>query len=518
MLLPWVLFFSFFPNKTSSLSPSSTGTLQSALATALAARRDLLATLHERRTNCYRLLHGATEGMPGLTVDRYGDTLLFQTFRGSFEVDEGDAELIVELTEAVERELSSLLPPPPSPPPSPSSDTAAVRLRPILSHRGEVAEGASKATRRTLYRSLQLRIDELRGDQQSTDDADAASALSSPAAEWGERGYRAAEVGLENGLAFDVTPRPGQDPGVYLDFRVGREWVRAHAKGKHVLNCFSYTATAGVAAAAGGARSVTNVDFSPSALGVGRVNVRLNGEQFQALGQRYCGADSLRAALDGRQETLTSALKAWRDESEDEDGGGGEDDGVTVASVAYEGFKLLRADMLPTLRQLGGLPPGGRRTKQQANNNNGGGRGGRGGWRGGGGGGRGSGGRHGGRGGGGGGGKSRAALYFPAQTFDLVVLDPPTFSSSPFGAVDIVRDYQSLLKPAALATAPDGGALLVTNHVSGVDLAAWLDQCERCCAKAGRPLAAPPEVLEPHADFPPMDDRRHPLKIAVLRV
>ena len=272
----------------------------------------------------------------------------------------------------------------------------------------------------------------------------------------------------------------------------------------------------GVAAAAGGARSVTNVDFSPSALGVGRVNVRLNGEQFQALGQRLRGR-LLRAALDGRQETLTSALKAWRDESEDEDGGGGEDDGVTVASVAYEGSSCCAPTCFPRCGSSEAAA-GGRRTKQQANNNNGGGRGGRGGWRGGGGGGRGSGGRHGGRGGGGRGGKSRAALYFPAQTFDLVVLDPPTFSSSPFGAVDIVRDYQSLLKPAALATAPGGGALLVTNHVSGVDLEAWLDQCERCCAKAGRPLAAPPEVLEPHADFPPMDDRRHPLKIAVLRV
>ena len=52
MLLPWVLFFSFFPNKTSSLSPSSTGTLQSALTTALAARRDLLATLHDTPHTC----------------------------------------------------------------------------------------------------------------------------------------------------------------------------------------------------------------------------------------------------------------------------------------------------------------------------------------------------------------------------------------------------------------------------------------------------------------------------------
>jgi 23S rRNA (cytosine1962-C5)-methyltransferase len=89
--------------------------------------------------------------------------------------------------------------------------------------------------------------------------------------------------------------------------------------------------------------------------------------------------------------------------------------------------------------------------------------------------------------------------------------------SAPFTQVDIVRDYQTLLKPAVLATQP-GGVVLATNHVSAVDKDEWLDLCSRCCAKAGRPLTADPAVLEPHNDFPAFDDGKHPLKIALLRV
>ena len=44
-----------------------------------------------------------------------------------------------------------------------------------------------------------------------------------------------------------------------------------------VLNAFSFTCGAGVAALAGGARSVTNLDFSESALATGRLNAAANG-------------------------------------------------------------------------------------------------------------------------------------------------------------------------------------------------------------------------------------------------
>eukprot|EP00747_Dinoflagellata_sp_TGD_P178853 gnl/TRDRNA2_/TRDRNA2_28627_c0_seq1.p1 gnl/TRDRNA2_/TRDRNA2_28627_c0~~gnl/TRDRNA2_/TRDRNA2_28627_c0_seq1.p1 ORF type:complete len:581 (-),score=114.82 gnl/TRDRNA2_/TRDRNA2_28627_c0_seq1:28-1770(-) len=439
--------------------------LHAVLRDALAARRDAFASWHRNGTNCYRVLYGATEGAPGLTVDRYGEVLLFQTFRARFK-DE-DAGMIVALTKEVEAAVNQ----------GSFGEYVPATLRPIVSHRGAVAEGSSKAVRRTMYRQLQQAIDELWDGS-----SNAATADDDGAVIWGDRADAAKVVGMENSLAFDCFMRPGQDPGFFIDFRVAREWLRANAHGKTVLNCFAYTATAGVAAAAGGARLVTNVDFSASALEVGRVNVWLNRRTAAApsgvqasssstLG--CCDFDTLRAALDGRQQTLAEALRPASECDED------------------TGFKLIRADMLPTLRQLAGLPAGGRRAK-----------------------------RHGkGKGKGRGRGSSGVdrVLKFKAQTFDIVVLDPPTFATSAFGAVDIVRDYQTLLKPAVLATAP-GGMLLVTNHVSSVDLEEWLRICERCCAKAGRPLVRPPEVLTPHLDFPPMADRKHSLKIAVLRV
>jgi 23S rRNA (cytosine1962-C5)-methyltransferase len=97
------------------------------------------------------------------------------------------------------------------------------------------------------------------------------------------------------------------------------------------------------------------------------------------------------------------------------------------------------------------------------------------------------------------------------RTFDLVVLDPPAWSKGPYGAVDVLRDYPSLFKPAVLATAP-GGVVAATNHVPVVDRDGWLEGLERCARKAGRPLASV-ELLVPEEDFP-SPDGRPPLKIA----
>jgi 23S rRNA (cytosine1962-C5)-methyltransferase len=112
-------------------------------------------------------------------------------------------------------------------------------------------------------------------------------------------------------------------------------------------------------------------------------------------------------------------------------------------------------------------------------------------------------------------GKRRPVPDVAARTFDLVLLDPPRWATSPWGAVDVVRDYPSLLKPALLATRP-GGRLLVTNHVASVALDDWLDVVRRCGAKAGRPVVDL-EVLQPEADVP-SPDGRPPLKIAILSV
>ena len=99
------------------------------------------------------------------------------------------------------------------------------------------------------------------------------------------------------------------------------------------------------------------------------------------------------------------------------------------------------------------------------------------------------------------------------ESFDLVFLDPPTFAKSPFGVVDLVRDYQSLLKPA-LGTVASGGVLYCTCHVASVEEEEWHIRLRRCAAKHGRPIRSL-DVIRPGEDFPSLD-ARPPLKVARL--
>lgn len=81
----------------------------------------------------------------------------------------------------------------------------------------------------------------------------------------------------ENGIRFLVDVRNGHKTGFYLDQRDARSAVRSLAAGRDVLNCFCYTGGFGIAAAAGGARSVTQVDVSEPALGLAKRNAAING-------------------------------------------------------------------------------------------------------------------------------------------------------------------------------------------------------------------------------------------------
>lgn len=110
-------------------------------------------------------------------------------------------------------------------------------------------------------------------------------------------------------------------------------------------------------------------------------------------------------------------------------------------------------------------------------------------------------------------GARRSYTRYEPRQFDLVFLDPPAWGKSPFGAVDLKRDYPSLLKPALLCTA-DGGRLICTNNLASVDLDDWLEQLRRAAQKAGRPFKDI-DLIRPEADFPPMEGR-HALKIAIM--
>ncbi|MCW8886613.1 MAG: class I SAM-dependent methyltransferase [Motiliproteus sp.] len=81
---------------------------------------------------------------------------------------------------------------------------------------------------------------------------------------------------IEAGMLFQIQPGARQNAGFFLDMAEGRQWVRMNCRGMKVLNLFAYTCGFSVAAMAGGAAEVINLDMSRGALERGRVNHRLN--------------------------------------------------------------------------------------------------------------------------------------------------------------------------------------------------------------------------------------------------
>jgi len=101
------------------------------------------------------------------------------------------------------------------------------------------------------------------------------------------------------------------------------------------------------------------------------------------------------------------------------------------------------------------------------------------------------------------------------RQFDLVFLDPPAWAKSAFGTVDLLRDYQSLLKPSLLATA-EGGTLVCCNNLAKVEMDDWRTQVLRCAEKLGRQVQDC-QVIAPAPDFP-SQDAKPPLKTLILRL
>ncbi|HEY5657747.1 MAG TPA: class I SAM-dependent rRNA methyltransferase, partial [Myxococcota bacterium] len=86
----------------------------------------------------------------------------------------------------------------------------------------------------------------------------------------------------ERSRAYRVDVEHGQKTGFYLDQRDARDLVQALARGRRVLDLFAYTGGFSVAAAVGGAQSLTLVESSAEALALARVNLEANAPQCEA--------------------------------------------------------------------------------------------------------------------------------------------------------------------------------------------------------------------------------------------
>ena len=179
---------------------------------ACAARATMLDKQH---TGC-RLVHGESDGLPGVVADRYGATVVVQLLSAGAEFWR-DA-IVDALREAV--------------------GARCVYER-------------SDADVRTLE-GLAPRSGVLAGEVPS------------------------AVTIVEAGIAYRVDIERGQKTGFYLDQRDNRSLVRAHAHGRRVLNAFCYTGAFTLAALAGGAESVLSIDSSREALALARENLGRN--------------------------------------------------------------------------------------------------------------------------------------------------------------------------------------------------------------------------------------------------
>ena len=192
-------------------------TLTDLLQAAFAARQPLIARLHAEDTDACRLFNGSAEGHPGLTVDRYGDLLLIQTFHHA--LDGHDRVAIESFYAAALPGLTAIY-----------NDRSGANSRVVNPLPAEVLAEALKPR------------------------------------EFHEMGVR-----------YLVQARhAGQDPWLFLDLRAGRRRIMREAAGKSLLNLFAYTCGVGIAAAKAGAAHVVNVDFAESSLRIGKENARLN--------------------------------------------------------------------------------------------------------------------------------------------------------------------------------------------------------------------------------------------------
>jgi len=183
----------------------------------ISARAKFILNQSSGGQDATRLVYGESDALPGLVVDRYGDTVVVQFLAAGVEYwRDTIVDLILELV-----------------------DTSRIYERSDVDVR--ILEG------------LALRNGLLRGSELEDN-----------------------ILIHENGLKFWVDLKNGHKTGFYLDQRLNHLQVGALAVDRQVLDCFAYTGGFTVSMLASGAASVVAVDTSVNALALARENVKVN--------------------------------------------------------------------------------------------------------------------------------------------------------------------------------------------------------------------------------------------------
>ncbi len=185
--------------------------LQARIAAAEAWRQRVVPA----RTNTYRLINGAGDGLPGLVADRYAELLVLRLYSAAWEPHLGavlDALAPLDWAESIARRLGV------------GRVDGAEGIKPL--------SGAPPAERLVVE---------------------------------------------ECGLLMIARPAAGQKTGLFLDQRENRRLVGRWSAGLRVVNLFGYSGGFSLHAAAGGARRTVTVDLAEDALRDARENFALNG-------------------------------------------------------------------------------------------------------------------------------------------------------------------------------------------------------------------------------------------------
>lgn len=168
-------------------------------------------------TNCYRLVHGEGDNLPGLIIDVYDRTAVMQAHSVGMHVSR------MQIAEALQQVMAGVI------------DNIYYKSETTLPYKANLGQ---------------------------------------------EDGYIIGGgeecIALENGLKFHVDWLQGQKTGFFVDQRENRSLLEKFSKGRSVLNMFCYTGGFSFYAMRGGAKLVHSVDASQRAIDLTNENVQLN--------------------------------------------------------------------------------------------------------------------------------------------------------------------------------------------------------------------------------------------------
>ena len=193
---------------------------QARLMQAIARRRDLF----DEQTTGYRLIHGESDGWPGLVLDRYDTTLVLKLYTAAWLPRLDDTLALLKENVPGERVVLRL----------------SRNIQPVAEKQFQQCDGKVIFSQRA------------------------------------ESEFGAPIIFQESGLRFEADVLRGQKTGFFLDQRENRREVETLARGRRVLNAFSFTGGFSVYAARGGAAAVTDLDISAHALAAAQRNFALN--------------------------------------------------------------------------------------------------------------------------------------------------------------------------------------------------------------------------------------------------